>query len=49
MNSYSIKKSSKAIAKGYFHYCGIRIGVLVNYNFGGWNRISVLENKKMEL
>lgn len=35
--SYSIKKSTQTITKGYLHNSGIRIRILINYNFWGRN------------
>lgn len=39
--SYSIKKSPKAIPKSDLHNCCIRIWVLIYYNFGSRNCISL--------
>jgi hypothetical protein len=39
-NAYSIKKSTKAITKGYFHHSCIWIRILINYNYRSWDGIS---------
>lgn len=40
--SYGVQKGAKAISKGNFHNGGIKVWILIYYNYGGRNRTSFL-------
>lgn len=40
-HAYGVNKSPKAVTKRYFHNSCIRIRVLIYYDFGSRNRISL--------